>query len=138
MAMFRIIHDRRGATALETTLVLLSFLMIIFGIFDFSRYALTLYSLSNLANEAARQQIICYSPQIALPGTTVTCPSDPLSTDQKKTAAPALFFGDLTQQKVETDPTSHVIKASVSGFKAIPLLPIPYPSTLTVTVNLPF
>jgi hypothetical protein len=143
--MFRVIHDRRGATALETTLVLLSLVMFIFGLFDLSRYALTLYSLSNLANEAARQQIICYSPQIALPATTVTCPSDPLSTDQKQTAAPALFWGDLTQQKVETDPTSHVITASVSNIKAaFPILltpfPIPifYPSTLTVTVNLQF
>ena len=138
MTMFRVIHDRRGATAFETTLVLVPLFMIIFAIFDVSRYALTWYSVSNLAHEAMRKQIICYSPLIAKTATTVTCPSDPLSTDQKKIVAPALFWGDLTQQKVETDPTSHVIKASVSGFKAIPLLPIPYPSTLTVTVNLPF
>jgi Flp pilus assembly protein TadG len=141
MTMFHVIHDRRGATAFETTLVLLSLLMIIFALFDLSRYALTWYSVSNLADEAMRQQIICYSPLIAKTATTVTCPSDPLSTDQKKTAAPALFWGDLTQQTVETDSTGtgHVITASVSGFKPVmSLLPIPYPSTLTVTVNLPF
>jgi Flp pilus assembly protein TadG len=143
--MFHVIHDRRGATALEFTLVLLPLLGIIFGIFDASRYALTWYSVSNLANEAMRQQIICYSPLTAKTVPTVTCPSDPLSTDQKKTVAPALFWGSLNLQTVTTVPTDttvsqkRVITASVSGFKAvIPLLPISYPSTLTVTVNLPF
>jgi Flp pilus assembly protein TadG len=48
MTMFRIIHDRRGATAIEFTLVLLPLLMFIFFIFDVSRYALTLYSVSHL------------------------------------------------------------------------------------------
>jgi hypothetical protein len=46
---------------------------------------------SNLADEAIRQQTICYSPLIAGKVKTVACPSDPLSTDQKKIAAPALF-----------------------------------------------
>ena len=95
MTMFRVIHDRRGATAFEATLVLLPLFMIIFGIFDLSRYALTWYSVSNLAHEAMRQQIICYSPLIAKTVKTVTCPSDPFSTDQKKIVAPALFWGDL-------------------------------------------
>jgi len=145
MTMFRVIHDRRGATAFEATLVLLPLFMIIFGIFDLSRYALTWYSVSNLADEAMRRQIICYSPLIAKTVQTVTCPSDPLSTDQKKIVAPALFWGALNSQTVTTDPTDttvsqpRVVTASVSGFKAvIPLIPIPYPSTLTVTVNLPF
>jgi len=145
MTMFRAIHDRRGATAFETTLVLVPLFMIIFAIFDVSRYALTWYSVSNLAHEAMRQQIICYSPLIAGTVKTVTCPSDPLSTDQKKIVAPVLFWGDLTDQKVQTDPTDtdvsqpRVITASVSGFKPVmSLLTIPYPSTLTVTVNLPF
>ena len=143
--MFRVIHDRRGATAFEATLVLLPLFMIIFGIFDLSRYALTWYSVSNLAHEAMRRQIICYSPLIAGTVKIVTCPSDPLTTDQKKTVAPALFWGALNSQTVTTDPTDttvsqpRVVTASVSGFKAvIPLLPIPYPSKLTVTVNLPF
>src|SRR5262249_53903658 len=145
MTMFRPIHDRRGATSFEFTLVLLPLLIIIFFIFDVSRYALTWYSVSNLAHEAMRQQIICYSPLIAKTLKTVTCPTDPLSTDQKKIVAPALFWGDLKDQTVQTDPTDtdvsrpRVITASVSGFKAmIPLLPIPYPTTLTITVNLPF
>jgi len=145
MTMFRIIHDRRGATAVETTLVLLPLFGIIFGIFDLSRYALTYYSVSNLAAEAMRRQIICYSPLVAKTVLTVACPSDPLSTDQKNKIAPALFWGGLNSQTVTTDPTDttvsqpRIVTASVSGFKAvIPLIPIPYPSTLTVTVNLPF
>jgi Flp pilus assembly protein TadG len=145
MTMFRIIHERRGATALETTLILLPLFATIFGIFDLSRYALTWYSVSNLADEAVRRQTICYSPLIAKTATTVTCPSDPLSTGQKQIAAPALFWGALNAPTVTTVPTDttvsrpRVITAQVTGFKAaVPLIPIPYPSTLTVTVNLPF
>jgi Flp pilus assembly protein TadG len=143
MTMFHVIHDRRGATAFEFTLVLLPLLMFIIGIFDVSRYALTWYSVSNLAYEAIRQQTICYSPLIAGKVKTVACPSDPFSTDQKKTAAPALFWGDLNPPTVTTDPTDttvsqpRVITASVTGFKSVMSL-ISYPSTLTVTVNLPF
>jgi Flp pilus assembly protein TadG len=143
MTMFPVIHDRRGATAFEFTLVLLPLLMFIFGIFDASRYALTWYSVSNLADEAMRRQIICYSPLIAHTEKNVTCPSDPLSTDQKQIAAPALFWGDLDSPTVKTDPTDttvsrpRVVTAQVTGFK--PVMPlVPYPSTLTVTVNLPF
>jgi hypothetical protein len=142
MTMFPIIHDRRGATALEFTLVLFPLLMIMFGIFDVSRYALTWYSVSNLAHEAMRAQIICFSPLIA--GTVPTpCPTDPLSTDQKKIAAPALFWGDLDAPTISTNPTDttlpqpRVITAQVTGFK--PVIPlVPYPSTLAVTLNLPF
>ena len=68
MTMFHVIHDRRGATALEFTLVLFPLLMFIFAIFDVSRYALTWYSVSNLADEAIRRQTICYSPLIAKTG----------------------------------------------------------------------
>ena len=110
-----------------------------------SRYALTWYSVSNLADEASRRQIICYSPLIAGKVKTVTCPSDPFSTDEKKIVAPALFWGDLNPPTVTTVPTDttvsrpRVITASVTGFKPVmSLIPIPYPSTLTVTVNLPF
>ena len=117
--------------------------MFIFGIFDVSRYALTWYSVSNLADEAIRRQTICYSPLIAEKVKTVACPSDPFSTDQKQIVAPALFWGDLNPPTVTTDPTDttvsqpRVITASVTGFKPVRSL-IPYPSTLTVTVNLPF
>ena len=145
MTMFHVIHDRRGATAFETTLILIPLFMIIFAIFDLSRYALTWYSVSNLADEASRRQMICYSPLIAGKVKTVACPSDPLSTDEKKIVAPALFWGDLKLQTVTTVPTDttvsqpRVITASVTGFKpVISLIPIPYLSTLTVTVNLPF
>jgi hypothetical protein len=144
--MFHVIHDRRGATALEFTLVLFPLLMLIIGIFDVSRYALTWFSVSNLAAEAIRQQTICYSQLIAMKPLvkTVTCPSDPLSTDQKKIVAPALFWGDFEVPPIvttiPTDTTAsqpRVITASVTGFKPVISL-IPYPSTLTVTANLPF
>jgi hypothetical protein len=144
MATFRIIHDRRGATALEFMLILFPLLIFIFCIIDASRYALTWYSVSELADEAMRQQIICYSPLIAGKVKTVTCPLDPLPTlsiDQMKKVAPALFWGSLTDQKVTTASTAtgHAITASVSGFRPVQsLIPISYQSKLTVIVNLPF
>src|SRR5262245_1533657 len=127
MTMFRIVHDRRGATALEFTIVLLTLFIFIFGIFDASRYALTWYSVRNLANEAMRQQIICYSPLIAKIAQTVTCPSDPLSTDQKQQVAPALFWGGsgAPTVSVSTDPTDttlsrpRVITAQVTGLTPV-------------------
>ena len=93
MTMFHVIHDRRGATAFETTLILIPLFTIILAIFDLSRYALTWYSVSNLADEASRQQIICYSPLIAGKEKTVACASDPLSTAEKKIARSGLVLG---------------------------------------------
>ena len=96
-----------------------------------SRYALTWYSVSNLADEAIRMQTICYSPLIAKTVKTVPCPSDPLTTDQKKLVAPALFWGDLNPPTVTTVPTDttvsqpRVITASVTGFKPVMSLIIP-------------
>ena len=140
MTMFHFIRDRRGATALEFALVLFFLIMFIVTIFDASRYALTWYSVSNLAYEAVRRQTLCYSPLIAKTVKTVTCPSDPFSLNEKKDRAPALFWGNLKEQTVTTVPTDsgHVITASVTGFKPAWSLINLYPSTLTISVNLPF
>ncbi|GKQ49717.1 TadE/TadG family type IV pilus assembly protein [Bradyrhizobium sp. Ce-3] len=144
MTMFQLIHDRKGAMALEFTLVLFTILLFIFGIFDLSRYALVWYSVSNLADEAIRSQTICYSPLIAKQGQTVACPSDPFSSDQKKSVAPALFWGSLNAPTITTVPTDttvsqpRVITVSVTGFKPVMSSLFSYPGTLTVTVNLPY
>ena len=130
--MLNVFHDRRGATALEATLVLFPLFMIIFGIFDVSRYAMTWYSVSNLAYEAVRKQTLCYSPLIAKQVNTVTCPSDPFTTDQKKLVAPELFWGDLnpptvSETKTTTVSQPRVITAQVTGFKPVWSLINPYP-----------
>lgn len=144
MTMFHVIHDRRGATAFEFPLVLFFLFMFIVIIFDASRYALTWYSVSNLAYEAVRRQTICYSRLIAKTDKTVPCPSDPLSIDEKKIVAPALFWGALDPPTVTTDPTDstvsqpRVITASVTEFKPVWSPINPYPDTLTINVNLPF
>jgi hypothetical protein len=151
MTMFRVIHDRRGATALEFTLVLIPLFMFIFFVFDVSRYVLTWYSVSNLADEAMRKQIICYSPLIANKVKTVTCLTDPLPTAQKQIFAPALFWLTLDPPTVTTSPTDGTmsqprdITAQVTGFKSLMCGLVPCPSTLlqrlqtvTVKVRLPF
>jgi len=144
MTMFHLIHNRKDATALEFALVLFFLIMFIVTIFDASRYGLTWYSVSNLASEAVRRQTICYSRLIAKKDKTVSCLSDPLSTDEKKSVAPALFWGDFNPPTIETTPTDttvsqpRVITAKVTGFKPVWSLINPYPSTLTVSVNLLF
>ena len=141
--MFHIIHHRRGATAFEFTLILFPLLMLLCGVFDLSRYALTWYSVGNLADEAMRRQIICFSPLIAQNVKSVPCVKSPLTTAEMKIVAPALFWGDLNTPTVDTDRLDadvskpRKITASVTGFKAVMSL-IPYPDTLTVNVNLPF
>ena len=110
--MFHIIHHRRGATAFEFALILLPLMILICGIFDLSRYALTWYSVSNLADEAVRRQVICYSPLIAQKAPSVTCPTDPLSTAHKRLVAPALFWGDLSTPTVATSPTDTTCPAT--------------------------
>lgn len=50
--------DQRGAAAMEFGLVIAPLFVLMFVIFDFGRYAITMQSLRNLASAAARQNMI--------------------------------------------------------------------------------
>jgi Flp pilus assembly protein TadG len=67
-------HDRRGTTALEFGLIGLPFLLMLLGIFDIGRYAITAHSLQTLADANARALIVnnCYSWQM-IKGQAVNC-----------------------------------------------------------------
>ena len=143
--MKSIAKDCKGATAFEFTLIAIPLFMLFFGIFDVSRYALTWYSVSSLADEAARQQIVCYSPLMVNKVKTVNCPSDPFTNAQKQTVAPALFWGNLKTPTVVTSPTDttvsrpRTVTASVSGFTpALLFIPGIFPDKLTVIADVPF
>jgi hypothetical protein len=88
-----------------------------FAIFDAGRYALTVHSLMTLADETARQQIICYSPWIAKNQlSSATCPSDPVT---NKLAVAPFLTGQTINVATTTSGSGHVVTASLTGFSMI-------------------
>jgi Flp pilus assembly protein TadG len=91
--------DQRGTAALEFCLVAVPLFTLMFVIFDFGRYAITIQSLWALANAEARAIMIsCYTPDVtASPKVSPSgCTSDPMSTTQKQAVAPFLYAAGLT------------------------------------------
>ena len=65
---------RRGMTAVETTLVLGVFLLLLFGIFEYCRFLMVLHITNNAARDAARYATVnvnCPSSQIASTKTAI-------------------------------------------------------------------
>jgi Flp pilus assembly protein TadG len=88
--------DQRGVAALELCLVAVPLFTLMFAIFDFGRYAITVQSLRMLANAGARAAMISYN---ATSNTYTGCTGDPLpSRAAKEAVAPFLYFGGLTPQ----------------------------------------
>jgi Flp pilus assembly protein TadG len=59
------IRDNRGVAAFEFCLVAAPIFILMFAIFDFSRYAITMQSLRSQANTYARAMMItCYTPAV--------------------------------------------------------------------------
>ncbi len=135
----RLLTDRSGATAMEFGIIGIVFFSMLFGIFDLGRYAVTLHSLSVLADASARAEIICYSPNIAANNVAAAaCSGDPLSTSSKQAIAPFLYLGGLAPTVQTTGGGPHVVKASQPGFTMLmPFWPkgMNAPST---SVSLPF
>jgi Flp pilus assembly protein TadG len=117
--------DQRGVAALEFCLVAVPFLTLMFAIFDFGRYVITVQSLRSLANAGARTMMIndCYVSSV-MHKTTPTCSGDPLTVAQKQTVAPFLYVNGLTPTlNVPATATSPlVVTASEPNFKM--LMPI--------------
>jgi hypothetical protein len=85
--------DQRGVAALEFCLVAVPLFILMFAIFDFGRYAITMQSLRMLANAGARAVMLSYDVNN---NTYTGCNGDPLPSDPtKKLAAPFLYFGGL-------------------------------------------
>jgi len=117
--------DQRGVAALEFCLVAVPFLTLMFAIFDFGRYAITMQSLRALANAGARIMMIndCYVHNVMLK-TAPTCSGDPLTVAQKQTVAPFLYAAGLTPTlNVPAAASSPlIVTASQPGFTM--LMPI--------------
>ncbi|MFB6452386.1 TadE/TadG family type IV pilus assembly protein [Bradyrhizobium tunisiense] len=135
--------DQRGVAAFEFCVVAGAFFTLVFAIFDFGRYAITMQSLRALANAEARTMMVkCYSP--AASGAVVntspsSCTSTYMTSADMKKVAPFLFAGGLSPTLATTaGGTALTVTASQPGFSM--LIPI-WGSSLnapTASTNIPF
>jgi len=134
--------DCAGVVAMEYGIVALFMFALVFGTIDVGRYAVTLHQMSILADEAARQQIICYAPYTAKVVTSVTCAKNPLSTDTINALAPFASTGGVLSITTapQIGPGPRTVTVSLSGFNTffLPRTLLPIDDPLVVTTALPF
>lgn len=127
--------DQRGVAALEFCLIVVPLFTLIFVIFDFGRYAITMQSLRALADAGARANIIqCYTPAVIAGTSPSACTTDYLSAAQKQAIAPFLFNSSLGLSPTVTTTAGSsalTVTASLSGFKML------VPIWSTTTFNAP-
>lgn len=109
---------QRGVAALEFCLSAVPLFLLIFAIFDFGRYAITLQSLRMLADAGARAMMInCYTGKVVASQSPSTCTGDPLSASAEQAVAPFLFAAGLTPTLTVTATTangSNVLRVTAS------------------------
>jgi Flp pilus assembly protein TadG len=81
--------DQRGVAALEFCFVAVPLFTLMFAIFDFGRYAITMQSLRMLANEGARAVMISYD---VVNKTYTGCTGDLLPSVAAKNAVPPFLI----------------------------------------------
>ncbi|WP_247990372.1 TadE family protein [Bradyrhizobium sp. 186] len=132
--------DQRGVAAFEFCLVGGALFTLIFAIFDFGRYAITVQSLRMLASAGARANIInCYTPAVIAGTSPSACTTDYLSDAEKQAIVPFLYNGGLSPTVTTTAGASALtITASQSGFTM--LVPVWGTSfnTPSVSTQVPF
>ena len=116
--------DQRGVAALEFCLVAVPLFTLMFAIFDFGRYAITMQSLRMLANAGARANMInCYTPAVIANTSPSSCTGDYLSVAQKQAVAPFLYAGGLMPTlSTASGAAALTVTASQSSFTM--LMPI--------------
>jgi Flp pilus assembly protein TadG len=112
--------DQRGIAAFEFALVAVPFFFLMFAIFDFGRYAITVQSLRTLANAGARATMIqCYSTAAIAKTSPSGCTNinTYLPDAQKQNAAPFLYAGGLTPTlNAAAGAAALTVTASQPGF----------------------
>jgi hypothetical protein len=111
--------DKRGTAALEFCVVAVLLFTLMFAIFDFGRYAITMHSLRALADAGARAWMICYQDKVVVQSQSPAgCSGDPIPDDSKKQdIAPLLYAGGLTPTLTATQVASNTtVTASLPGF----------------------
>ena len=114
--------DQRGAAAFEFCIVAMTVFALLFAIFDFGRFAITMQSLRALANASARATMVstCYSTSVTTNSSPSGCTGDYLTLAQKQAIAPMLYANGLTPTVTTTVAGSTlVVTASLPGFQMI-------------------
>jgi Flp pilus assembly protein TadG len=118
--------DQRGVAALEFCLVAVPLFILIFAIFDFGRYAITMQSLRTLANAGARATMIaCYTPAVIGNNSPSGCTAinTYLPDAQKQAIAPFLYGAGLTPtMSTASGASALTVTASQTSFTM--LMPI--------------
>ncbi|MBN8966129.1 MAG: pilus assembly protein [Rhizobiales bacterium] len=116
--------DQRGVAAFEFCIVAAVFFTLVFAIFDFGRYAITMQSLRALANAGARAMMVkCYTPDVINNTSPSGCTGDYLTDEQKQAIAPFLYAGGLSPI-VSTTQTGSVLTVTASQPGFAMLVPI--------------
>src|SRR5260370_39413552 len=115
--------DQRGVAALEFSLVAVPLFLLMFGIFDLGRYAITMHSLRMLANAGGRAWMICYQNDVIQSQPFTNCTNALVPDSVMQTKAPFLYVGGLTPTlDIPATATSPLtVTASQPGFQ----LPMP-------------
>jgi hypothetical protein len=110
--------DQRGVAAFEFCIVAVAFFTLVFAIFDFGRYTITMQSLRALANAGARAMMVtCYTPAVISSTSPSGCTGDYLSDAQKKAIAPFLYAGGLSPTlSTASGGSALTVTASQPGF----------------------
>ncbi|WP_249161314.1 TadE family protein [Bradyrhizobium manausense] len=110
--------DQRGVAAFEFCLVGGSLFVLMFTIFDFGRYAITMQSLRMLASASARANIVnCYTPAVIAGTSPSACTADYLSDADKQAIVPFLYSGGLAPTvSTAASASALTVTASQSGF----------------------
>jgi Flp pilus assembly protein TadG len=113
--------DQRGVAAFEFCLVAVPLFTLIFAVFDFGRYAITIQSLRALADAGARANMInCYTPAVVANTSPSSCTGDYLSLAQKQAVAPFLYGAGLTPTVTTASGTGALtVTASQPNFTMI-------------------
>jgi Flp pilus assembly protein TadG len=120
--------DQRGTAALEFCLVAVPFFILMFAIFDFGRYAITMQSLRKLANTGAREIMLSYNVNN---NTYARCTGDLLPFVAAKNAVPdilhtpTLVAGGLTVTASSNFPSMMPIYGGVLNNPSVSI-PIPF------------
>lgn len=119
--------DQRGVAALEFCLVAVPLFILMFVIFDFGRYAITMQSLRKLANAGARATMInCYTPAAIAKTSASACTDintyfpDP----QRQNAAPFLYSNGSSSPTVSTTAGAAALTVTASQASFAMMMPI--------------
>jgi len=129
--------SNRGTAALEFVLVAVPFFILMFGVIELGRYAVTVHSLEKLAAAQARAVMICYSGKAH--DTSPNMGACATETPFVSAADVAPFVGTLTAtMRNDTTAKNITVTAKLDFATVMPLLSSAFDKTIEVTSTVPY